>query len=355
VCDPRFCEPAPFFPLVDWPVNETGYFPPTEGYFNLNPNAFGLSFDIFAVEEIVTKIHGKKTTITTGNWVSQTAITHFPPEPTATTIQWYKRGAPSHRLSKRDETVAPAICYAICNTALLEASRVGLTQALCAPGSTFRQDLDSCQVCIDAHKDDAKQSWRVYLQPEFAQFLEFCDLQPPQSQVTGTTNLPPQTQVTGTPTIVTGTQSPPNTDTSAVPITSTPASTTTTGEAPGSTTETPTTAPATSESAPPPPSSSPSSSPSETAQSSSPSGVSSVEAITATPSPSGSSPSPSSGAAGSSPPGPATTSPSTLSTSTTARPPTVTIATAGAGRVVVSRLGLGNILASLLGVVGLFL
>ncbi|GAB1316688.1 Glycoprotein X [Madurella fahalii] len=226
LCDPRHCRPAPYFPWIEWPTNETGWYPPTEGYFNLNPEAFGLSYEIFEINEVVTKVDGKKTTILTGDWTSQATISHFPPEPTSsvtttTKKHHYGRGY-AHLLSKRDDTIVPAVCYSQCNTAYLECQRVGQSPALCREGAVFRVAYDRCNDCIELHTANVQLTRRVYLEPKFAQFVDFCDIQPPQSQVT---NPPAQTQVTETPTITSETQAPPNTDTGIEPI---PTSSTTT-------------------------------------------------------------------------------------------------------------------------------
>jgi hypothetical protein len=341
---------------VQWPENETSYYPPTEGYFNLNPNAFGLSYEIFEVHEIVTKIHGKKTTITTGNWVSQTDLTHFPPEPTTTTttLKNYGRGLPSHRISKRDDTVAPAVCYDICNTAFLEGQRVGPKDELCEEHSPFLDYSASCQECIADNKADLKLTLREYVGPAFEVFWDFCNVQPPQSQVT-TTDLPPQTQVTDTPTVQTSTQQPPNTSTEPEPITTTSTTSSSSSEEPEpstSTSEQPQPS-STSTSTPPETSSSSSSTPPSTSSTTSegPGSESSQTSSTSSSGPTGGSGS-GSGTPSSSNPSRTTTPPATGTsgggTTGTGRPPTSSIATAAAGRVVQGVSGVGNWLAVLL-------
>jgi hypothetical protein len=226
LCEPKYCIRAPPLYRANWRENETGYFPPTEGYFNLNPNAFGLSYDIFELHEVVTKIDGKKTTITTGNWVSQTDLTHFPPEPTSvtTTQGHYGRGLSSHRLSKRDESVAPAVCYGICNEAFNEGQRVGLIPELCNVDATFRTLSDNCITCIQSNKDNVLDTIRVHVGPEFEDMWNFCEIKVPEPQETVTSA---QSQVTSTPDVVTSTQDGPNTNTDPIPITPTSTSTST--------------------------------------------------------------------------------------------------------------------------------
>jgi len=253
VCDHKFCVPAPNFPIVVWPENETTYYPPTEGYFNLAPPAFGLSYDIFEAELIITEVNGTVTTITTGNYASQTTITHWPPTETPSSSTTYTSTSSAHgkydkrvvkvasgsRLSKRDETIVPAVCYDICNNAYLEAQSIGKTPALCDARSAFRNYYDGCQACIGANAPDVKLVTKSYLDPKFAQFVDYCSSSPAQSQVTTTAA---QTQQTGTPTVTTATQETGNTNTAPSLIqTTTTQPTTQTSQAAPTTQTTPTT------------------------------------------------------------------------------------------------------------------
>lgn len=370
VCEPQYCAPAPYYPHVEWPKGETGYYPLTEGYFNLNPNAFGLSYDIFEQKEVVTKIHGKKTTITTGNWVSQTSLTHFPPEPSVTARSYRLRA-----LSKRDETIAPGVCFAFCQNAYNEAQKIGLTDDLCILGTSFRDSYDSCRLCIDENAEDIKVTWRAYLGDKFLEYVDFCDIQPPEEQTS--TDTPPQTQVTDTsvPPVETTTQDPINTNTEPVPITSTsttpeptstpePTPTSTPSSAEPSTEEPSTAEPSTEEpttaeptSAEPTSDEPTSAEPTTTGPSSSEPSAEPSESETSTPSdtdastnPTSTDSSPSSEPSPTEPP--VTPGSSTLVTLTREPTPTSSIALGAAGRLVPRSFGsLGNLLASLLAVV----
>jgi hypothetical protein len=357
LCDPQYCKPAPYLPRVDWPENETSYYPPTPGYFNLNPNAFGLSYDIFAVQEIVTKIHGKKTTIRTGNWISQTAITHFPPEPTTSTVTsmkaYYARGSRAH-LSKRDETIAPAVCFGPCNSAWLESQRVGLIPDLCDADSAFTDYTNTCLACIDSNSLDLKLTLREYVGPEFENVWGFCSIQPGETQ-SSSTDLPPQTQVTQLPTLSSTSQGAPNTETDPVPITT--SSTADEPEQPTPSSTEPPATPSSSEEVPPATTTMEEEEPTPSETDTPPEETSASE--------SASSPGPSStggggsGGGGGGGGGDDTVTPtvtgtgtSTLRTSTTGRPATSSIATAAAGRVVVNWVG--SLIAGGLGVVFFF-
>ncbi|KAL1865434.1 hypothetical protein VTK73DRAFT_5248 [Phialemonium thermophilum] len=227
VCDPSDCIPAPNFPIVQWPDNETGYYPPTDGYFNLAPPAFGLSYDIFEAEVIVEDVAGSEVSVTTGNWASQTSLSHYPPDATTSTdpatARFKARADGRHAaLSKRDATVCPAICYDTCNNCYLEAQNVGKTPALCAPKAPFREYYDACQDCIARNSPDVKVTTRVYLEPKFSQFLKYCDAQAAQPQLSSSSaGAEPQPQQTKPPTVETTSQAPPNTNTAAVPIAAT--------------------------------------------------------------------------------------------------------------------------------------
>ncbi|RDW91033.1 hypothetical protein BP5796_02198 [Coleophoma crateriformis] len=183
-CDVKDCIPAPAFEGVIWPENTTAYYPPVEGYYNLDPVAFGLSYDIFAqvvLTEYVISDHSTSvlTTITTGNWASQASLSHYPAAPTANVLRMLlKRWS----LARRDSSVVPAVCYAQCNNCFIEAQKIGKASALCAPGSAFESDYTSCQACVAAHGDTSKLSLQAYVQPEFAQFVNYCNALAAQSQ-----------------------------------------------------------------------------------------------------------------------------------------------------------------------------
>ncbi|GJC78135.1 agglutinin-like protein ARB_02240 [Colletotrichum liriopes] len=201
-CNLRDCVPAPPYTLATWKDNETHYYPPNDGYFNLDPNAFGLPYDIFDYEVIVTKVKGKKghkkTTITTGNWASATDLTHFPPtaQPTVTVApapvsspvgkhayKHHKEGKVYERRSlfnKRDETIVPAVCYDTCNNCYIEVQATGKVSSICNPTSAFQTDLEACRQCVRENAEDEKETLRVYLEPKFQQFITFCEGEAPQ-------------------------------------------------------------------------------------------------------------------------------------------------------------------------------
>ncbi len=181
LCDVSFCIPSPPFTDVKWPDNQTSFFPPIDGYFNLPPPAFGLDYGIFA-EEVINGV-------TTGDWSSQTSLTHFPPSPTG--LRKVRDLPPQARalgLQKRDNTVVPAVCYAVCNNCYIEAQKVGKSPALCASGSAFVLDLRACNDCVQANGGSTKVTLQAYVDPEFEPFISFCSAQSAQPELGASTS-----------------------------------------------------------------------------------------------------------------------------------------------------------------------
>ncbi|KAK8064832.1 hypothetical protein PG994_007470 [Apiospora phragmitis] len=59
--------------------------------------------------------------------------------------------------------------------AYTEAHRAGKVPALCAPNSTFLGDYQSCVSCSE-ESSHANTTATMYLKPEFAEFVEYCDI-----------------------------------------------------------------------------------------------------------------------------------------------------------------------------------
>ncbi|KKY31403.1 putative glycoprotein x [Diaporthe ampelina] len=175
-CPQEYCKPVKPYFNVTWQEGNTSYYPITEGYFNLNPEAFGLSYEIFSEEIIVEKIAGYEVTITTGNWASQTSLSELTISTTATilpkssSIEKPKRRFTSKKqvkglsLHKRDTVTQtiPAACFEVCNNANLEAQSRGKVASLCASGSAFNNYREGCNNCIEKNEDQTKLSGRQY-------------------------------------------------------------------------------------------------------------------------------------------------------------------------------------------------
>ncbi|KAK0740490.1 hypothetical protein B0T18DRAFT_210161 [Schizothecium vesticola] len=91
-------------------------------------------------------------------------------------------------LEARDDVIVPAVCFSTCNNAYLEAQTVGKTPALCGPESTFIEYYKSCSDCISANTspDLALEAQKAYLEPKFAQFINFCFEWSAPASTTGT-------------------------------------------------------------------------------------------------------------------------------------------------------------------------
>lgn len=209
LCHPQDCIPSPPFTNVTWKKNESQYYPPSYGYFNLNPEAFGLSYEIFDFNVYEKVKDGHTKTITTGNWASQTSLSDWPrASPASTSVpppppygKEHERRE-LHMFSKR--AVTPSVCFDECNNAWLFAQSTGKTDELCREGSSFRKSYNSCAACIVANAGATKDTIRDYVEPEFAQYLDFCNGRPAgpiKSTVSG-----PESDVASLPPIGTSTQ-----------------------------------------------------------------------------------------------------------------------------------------------------
>ncbi len=156
-----------------------GYYPAAPLLFNLNPEAFGLSYGIFEEEIVVYLINGIPTTITTADWASQASITHYPPVSAPSSIFNTTRrshlerrvAAGRHRVAKRDETIAPSGCYSICNNAYYSGQAIGKSDELCADDSKFTEQYGRCMECISGNGLDY---FSEYLAAKFKQFRSWC-------------------------------------------------------------------------------------------------------------------------------------------------------------------------------------
>lgn len=170
VCAPSDCYAAPPFTPVTWPEGETAYYPLTPGYPNLSPLAFGLSYDIFSSDVVVEVVDGRPVaTVTTGNWASQATIT--------------AAYTPAAAIAKRAPLTVPSVCFAICNNALSVGVEMGKTPALCATGSSFLSYVSACRQCTINNGDVTQKSLKPYVEPQFAQWIEFCDARDSESVV----------------------------------------------------------------------------------------------------------------------------------------------------------------------------
>ncbi|KAI1173514.1 hypothetical protein F4777DRAFT_557562 [Nemania sp. FL0916] len=85
----------------------------------------------------------------------------------------------SRRLSRLHPRVQaptiPSICYSSCNNAAIEAQAVGESAGLCDSSSTFMQYYRACQGCVDTYTNNNYTTTHDYLDPEFAQWIAYCN------------------------------------------------------------------------------------------------------------------------------------------------------------------------------------
>jgi hypothetical protein len=204
LCEPQYCIKAPKIKKTKWRKNKTSYYPRSPGYFNLNPEAFGLSYDIFE-KQVYEKIVSKEPkTFTTGNWASQTTLSDWPDA--TTSVAESADYAPSnnqrrgmHMFDTRD--VTPAICYDDCDGAYKIALSTGKSDRLCRKGSSFLGSYSICRTCISDNTEKSKKTVRDYVEPQFSQFVEYCDGKDTTSATTAASG--PESQVTENPDVET--------------------------------------------------------------------------------------------------------------------------------------------------------
>ncbi|KAM3445413.1 hypothetical protein NHJ13734_000540 [Beauveria thailandica] len=153
VCRASECYPSPPFTQTHWPDNETSYYyPPSNGYFNLDPTEFGLAYDVFVDRRGRDHHHHAG----------------------------QRRGQRGRSLMKRAPAPPPR-CFDECNNAYLIAEAGGKTDELCRAGSSFRLGFELCTACIKTYASVSSSSTidngggDDYIGSVFAQFLDFCN------------------------------------------------------------------------------------------------------------------------------------------------------------------------------------
>lgn len=154
-CSPNECIPADVLPayLPTWDADIYGNATPAtnpgltiqaiDHFFNMDPTKFGLTYEIFVVNEVFTR---------TSTILEQ-------PTPVVA--------------ARQAQTSVPGACYPWCNNCMLEAQSSGKSPKLCLPGSAFETSLNQCEQCINVHRGD--DTGFVQIAPQFQQFLDYCD------------------------------------------------------------------------------------------------------------------------------------------------------------------------------------
>jgi hypothetical protein len=154
-------------PLPNWNTDPAGNFTPLTDpslgvaalpdVFNMNPTEFGLSYQIFVVDEAITL---------TSTYVVPPAATQEPASPPQNNLTTFK--------GRQSQLDVPGPCFTWCNNALLEAQSSGKTSKLCQPNSAYLITVDSCRVCINAHRSQPSENAFLRIAPQFQQFQDYC-------------------------------------------------------------------------------------------------------------------------------------------------------------------------------------
>ncbi|RSL43715.1 hypothetical protein CEP53_011579 [Fusarium sp. AF-6] len=91
--------------------------------------------------------------------------------------------------------VAPAACYDDCNGAYKIALSVGKSDKLCDSNGSFMKVYNACTSCIAENSDGTKTSLHDYVEPQFGQFISYCE---GKEDIKTTTGPGPEVEVTTT-------------------------------------------------------------------------------------------------------------------------------------------------------------
>ncbi|KAF9894124.1 hypothetical protein FE257_009097 [Aspergillus nanangensis] len=156
LCSPEECIKAPDFTMAyenytKWEhvAKKDLRFNVTQGYFNLKPANFGLDNSVFQVNKVV---------------------------PTHRYDARSRRSLWGGLLSRQDSGVSHVapICYLPCSTASEEIQKTGKSKEICGSDSVFQRLLGKCQTCCDEEDSDGEGSFEENVQPDFAQYLNWC-------------------------------------------------------------------------------------------------------------------------------------------------------------------------------------
>lgn len=171
-CRPEECKPSPEIPEY---TSDSAVFPnptdrdcawyrPAPGFFNLDHEYFGLTYDIF-------NIYGQPVCEDENpDWKDWTD-SNKPPK----MVRSMRRGTnnPLALLRARQAaTTAPAECYAVYNKASYFGQEIGfVTEDLCSPESDFQVALEDCELFVE----DFPTSTEVRRFDALIPYLNYCE------------------------------------------------------------------------------------------------------------------------------------------------------------------------------------
>ena len=218
-CSPEECVSSPPLPSFNGtgPVGGSGCGPfPNSGYFNFDPDLFGLSFSIFiGGGDYAPSCVGCGTTavvpvsqISDGQPQAPTLVPVCEmsdgqpqaPQTTVVPVSTISDGQPqgpvittAARLAKRADQILPATCYQYCDECLIVAESYGKSPKVCPPLSTA---YGQCGACISGHQTDTRTNPAAVLR-SLDQFTNYCsgvkNAASPAPAITGTTTSSPST------------------------------------------------------------------------------------------------------------------------------------------------------------------
>jgi len=179
VCAPEECLPVPertvpedFAPSPNPTDADCAWYTPNPGYFNLNPEHFGLSFAIFDIYGQPVCPPSPTTTTGWSDWLST-------PPPAHSYTPRMPRGIrynPLAPLAKRqvDRGIAPAACYSYFNAATYIGQEIGFDfDNLCPADGDFMAMVNECNSCA-ATESASGSSADASSFPELQQYYIYC-------------------------------------------------------------------------------------------------------------------------------------------------------------------------------------
>ncbi|KAK0674454.1 hypothetical protein QBC41DRAFT_308720 [Cercophora samala] len=85
--------------------------------------------------------------------------------------------SPMHLQARQEGSdTVPAVCFSYCDSAYLEAQRLGESPELCQKDAVFLSVFADCTACLKGNTDNARYSAieRAYIKPNFQPWLDFC-------------------------------------------------------------------------------------------------------------------------------------------------------------------------------------
>jgi hypothetical protein len=190
-CSPDECvsvSPISSFAPAPTRSGTCGPYPTISGYFNFDPEYFGLSYSIFVDggDYAETCSGCPLSTIWPISQISDgqpqaptvVPVCEITSVPLVTTISDGQPQGPvvtaPARLARRAELLLPSECFDRCNQCLLLAENDGKQRNLCISDSLFSAAYGNCEACLSIHKADTKTEAAAVLET-LGVFTSYCN------------------------------------------------------------------------------------------------------------------------------------------------------------------------------------